>query len=110
MLDTAAQLLENWHRPINVRPGASGQPEQLAFSRWAGAAAHGTFDECAALLRHRRAQRLHCLRAYRAHVDYEFSGKSRLKNAVRAAVDCFAGIIIEQHHDNDLAALDELRR
>ena len=109
MFDAAAQLLEDRHRPGDIGLRAADQAEQLAFLRRRRAAADRTFDKCGALLQHRGADRLHRVRAHRAHVDHELAGEFGFQNAVRSAVDRLGCGVVQQHHDDGLAALDEFR-
>jgi len=63
-----------------------------------------------ALLQRRRAVRFHGVGADRAHVDHELAGEFGFQNAVRAVVDRLGRGVIEQHHDDGIAAFHEFGR
>ena len=96
-----------------ARPTASGAPptsaEQFALLGGPGAAADRTFHEDAALLRHRRSDRLHRVRPQRAHVDQHLACEFRRQDAFWRAIDRLRCRIIQQHHDGCFATLHQFR-
>ena len=110
MFDTAAQLLQDGHCPLDVGLLARDKTEQLAFLRGANASTHRTFDKRSALPRHGRADPLHRIGTYRAHVDHEFADEIGFQNPISSTVDSLACYVIQKHHDHGFTAVDKLRR
>jgi hypothetical protein len=100
-------LLKNRQSASDVCLVAANQCEQLALLCGARAAPDRSLDEIGFSLLHCGAERLHRVGADRAHVYHELSGKPALENTIRTAIDCLACGIVEQHHDHDLAPIDQ---
>ena len=110
MFDAAAQLFEQRHRAGDIgrsrlRQGRTAclLAQEPCFRR------PDIRQRRAPCCRHRGADRYHRVRTHRAHVDHELAGELRLQNAVRAAVHRLGRRVVQQHHDDDLAALHEFR-
>src|SRR5262249_11897905 len=100
---------EHRHRACDVTIFSTDQGEQLALLGRGRTSAYRAFDKGRLIANDSRANSLHRVRIYRAHVDDELSAQVTVQDAVRAAIDRFDGGVVKQHDDDHFASIHKRR-